>query len=100
MLVRQRPGSAEGVVFITIEDETGVANLVVWPDVFEKYREVVLTATMLRASGRVQREGEVIHIVARRLTNMSRLLASVATRERSHHGDNQIVRQNIPAADA
>lgn len=77
VLVRQRPGSAEGVVFITIEDETGMANLIVWPDVFEKCRQVVLSATMLGASGRVQREGEVIHIVVRRLTDMSGLLASL-----------------------
>ena len=81
VLVRQRPGSAEGVVFITIEDETGVANLVVWPDVFEKYRQVILSARMLGVAGRVQREGEVTHIVVRRLKDMSRLLATVGKRE-------------------
>ena len=83
VLVRQRPGSAEGVVFITIEDETGVANLVVWPDVFEKCRQVILAARMLRIAGRVQKEGEVIHIVARRLADASNLLATVAWRQGS-----------------
>jgi error-prone DNA polymerase len=57
VLVRQRPGSAKGVMFITIEDETGIANLVVWPKVFEKYRRVVLGAGMIGVRGRIQREG-------------------------------------------
>ncbi|RUZ93434.1 error-prone DNA polymerase, partial [Mesorhizobium sp. M7A.F.Ca.US.001.02.1.1] len=60
VLVRQRPGSAKGVMFITIEDETGIANLVVWVKVFEKYRRVVLGAGMIGLYGRVQREGEVV----------------------------------------
>jgi error-prone DNA polymerase len=81
VLVRQRPGSSEGVVFITIEDETGIANLVVWPDVFETYRKVILSARMLGVFGRVQKEGEVVHIVARRLMDMSGLLASVGGKD-------------------
>jgi len=64
VLIRQRPGSAKGVVFITLEDETGVANLIVWPHVLERFRRVVLGGKALRAQGRLQREGEVIHIVA------------------------------------
>ena len=80
VLVRQKPGSAKGVMFITIEDETGVANLVVWPHLFERQRRVVLSAGMLAIDGRVQREGEVVHVVADRLHNLSALLASVGDR--------------------
>ena len=63
VLVRQKPGSAKGVMFITIEDETGVANLILWADRFEKQRRLVLSAGMIACHGRVQREGEVIHVV-------------------------------------
>ncbi|MDE1991180.1 MAG: error-prone DNA polymerase [Rhizobiaceae bacterium] len=81
VLVRQRPGSAKGVMFITLEDETGIANLVVWVKTFEKYRPVVLGASMMGVYGRVQREGEVIHLVAHRLTDLSAELASVGQRD-------------------
>jgi error-prone DNA polymerase len=81
VLVRQRPGSASGVIFITIEDETGHANLIVWPSLFEKQRSVVMSASMLACHGKVQKEGEVIHLVADRLTDLSDLLASVAQRD-------------------
>ena len=67
VLIRQRPGSAKGVMFITIEDETGVANLVIWPTLYEKQRRVILTSSMLGVQGRVQREGEVVHLVAHKL---------------------------------
>nr|WP_309660899.1 error-prone DNA polymerase [Sphingomonas sp.] len=69
VLIRQRPGSAKGVCFITIEDETGVANLVVWPDVFAKQRTIVMGARLMAVRGVVQSEEGVIHIVARRLTD-------------------------------
>ncbi|MBI1238638.1 MAG: DNA polymerase III subunit alpha [Alphaproteobacteria bacterium] len=71
VLVRQRPGTAKGTIFVTLEDETGAANLIVWPKVFEAYRRVVLTARVLEAQGRVQREGEVIHLVVERLIDRS-----------------------------
>jgi error-prone DNA polymerase len=64
VLIRQRPGSANGVVFVTIEDETGVANLIVWPPVLERFRRAALGATLLYCRGRLQREESVIHIVA------------------------------------
>jgi DNA polymerase III alpha subunit len=70
VLVRQRPGSAKGVMFITIEDETGVANLVVWPSLFERQRRVVLSAGMMAARGKIQREGAVVHLVAHHLTDL------------------------------
>ncbi|MBC7906835.1 MAG: error-prone DNA polymerase [Rhodospirillaceae bacterium] len=71
VLIRQRPGSASGVIFLTLEDETGTANIVVWPQVFETFRQTVMTARLIRVDGKVQREGEVIHVVAERLTDLS-----------------------------
>ncbi|QSR19685.1 error-prone DNA polymerase [Novosphingobium sp. KA1] len=81
VLVRQRPGSAKGVLFITIEDETGIANLIVWPRMFEENRRIVMGARMLGVEGVVQREGEVIHVIARKLTDLTPLLSGVG-RER------------------
>jgi error-prone DNA polymerase len=81
VLVRQRPGSAKGVLFITLEDETGIANLVVWPQTFEKFRRVVMGASMLAVRGRVQREGEVVHLVAHQLADLSAYLATVGSRD-------------------
>lgn len=80
VLIRQKPGLARGVMFITLEDETGVANLVVWPNLFEKHRQVVLGARMMGVRGQVQREGAVIHVVAQRLDDLSGLLDSIAGR--------------------
>ena len=77
VLVRQKPGSAKGVMFITIEDETGVANLVIWPQLFERQRRLILSAGMLGVEGRVQREGEVVHIVTWKLGDLSADLRSV-----------------------
>jgi error-prone DNA polymerase len=77
VLVRQRPGTAKGVTFITIEDETGVTNLVVWADLYERQRRTVLTANMLAVEGRVQREGLVVHIVADKLTDLTDHLAGI-----------------------
>ena len=81
VLVRQRPSSAEGVMFITVEDETGVANPVVWEKVFEKFRRAVLTSSMLEIDGRVQREGEVVHLIAYKLEDLSPVLASLGQRQ-------------------
>ncbi len=81
VLVRQKPGSAKGVMFITIEDETGIANLVVWPHVFARLRRVILGAPMIACHGRVQREGLVVHVVVDRLEDLSELLRSVGERE-------------------
>ncbi len=102
VLVRQRPGSAKGVMFITLEDETTVANLVVWSKVFEKYRRTVLGSGMLGVKGRVQREGEVVHIVARELIDLSSELASVGTRDAAFplpHGRGDELHHGSPAPD-
>ncbi|WP_137788071.1 error-prone DNA polymerase [Sphingomonas sp. 3P27F8] len=80
VLLRQKPGSAKGVMFITLEDETDVANLVVWPNLFEKHRRIVLGASMMGVRGQVQREGDVIYVVAQRLDDLSPLLATVGKR--------------------
>ena len=76
VLIRQRPGSSNGVVFITIEDETGVANLVVWPDVFEKQRKIVMGARLMAVHGIIQcdPDSDVIHVVARRLEDHTHML--------------------------
>jgi error-prone DNA polymerase len=73
--IRQRPGSANGVVFMTIEDETATANIIVWPDTFERFRPLVLGARYLGVLGRVQHENNVIHVVAERLDDLTALLA-------------------------
>jgi DNA-directed DNA polymerase III PolC len=78
VLVRQRPGTASGVVFVTIEDECGIANLVVWPRVFESHRRIVMGSRLLGVSGKVQREGLVIHLVAEKLWDWSAELDRIA----------------------
>ena len=78
VLVRQRPGSAKGVCFITLEDETGTANLVVWPKTLEAFRKVVMQARLLVIEGYVQREVEIIHVVAERLLDRSDALLRLA----------------------
>jgi error-prone DNA polymerase len=78
VLVRQRPGSARGVVFMTLEDEAGVANIIVWPDVFEANRAIVIGARFVAITGRVQNEGGVIHIVAESLQDLSPMLGQLS----------------------
>jgi error-prone DNA polymerase len=71
VLIRQRPGSAKGVIFITLEDETGIANLIIWPPILERFRRIVLGATLLQCRGRLQREEGVIHVVAEDLRDLT-----------------------------
>ncbi|MBY5592369.1 error-prone DNA polymerase [Rhizobium leguminosarum] len=78
VLVRQMPGSAKGVMFLTIEDETGPANVVVWPKLFERRRRVVLGSSMMAINGRIQREGEVVHLIAQQLFDLSGDLSALA----------------------
>ncbi len=78
VLVRQRPGSANGVIFATLEDETGIANVIVWPPVFERFRRAAMASALLIVSGRLQREGIVIHVVADRLEDGSAMLRALA----------------------
>jgi error-prone DNA polymerase len=71
VLVRQQPGTAKGVIFITLEDETGIINIVVWPKVFAKNRRTVMTAQFLEVRGRIEREGLVIHVIAEELIDLT-----------------------------
>jgi error-prone DNA polymerase len=107
VLVRQKPGSAKGVMFITIEDETGVANLVIWPSLYERQRRIILAAGMIAVQGRIQREGDVVHLVANHLTDLSADLAGVGDRDSSfplphgrgdefHHGSPGIDPRSLP----
>ena len=82
VLVRQRPGTAKGVVFLTLEDETGIANIVVWRDAFEANRRLVMGSAFLLVSGQLQREGEVIHLVAKNFTDLSHRLSEMRDAER------------------
>jgi error-prone DNA polymerase len=79
VLVRQRPGSAKGVIFATLEDETGVINVIIWPHMFERFRRETMSATLLTVTGKLQREGIVIHVVADRLEDRSAELRAIAT---------------------
>ena len=81
VLVRQRPGTAGGVCFITIEDETGFANLVVFQSLFEKYRKEVLRSRLLMVEGKLQREGEVVHVIVKHCFDLSVLLRKLTATE-------------------
>ena len=84
VLVRQRPGSANGIVFISLEDETGQGNLVVWPDFFERHRATVMASRMLACAGRAQREGDIIHVVVRELYDLTPWLGRIGDAELEH----------------
>jgi error-prone DNA polymerase len=81
VLVRQRPGTAKGVIFLTLEDETGIVNVVVWPKMFERHRRVVMTAQFLLVRGRIEREGLVIHVIADELVDLTEKLATLSAGE-------------------
>ncbi|RMH45497.1 MAG: hypothetical protein D6688_06150 [Alphaproteobacteria bacterium] len=74
VICRQRPGTAKGVVFMTLEDETGVANVVVWAKVFARFRRAVIAGRLVRVTGRVQRAAGVTHVVAERVEDISDML--------------------------
>jgi len=82
VLVRQRPSTAKGITFVTLEDETGVANLVIRPDVWQRFRQAALGATVLLAQGRLERYGQVIHVLVGRLENLSQRLAELGSQSR------------------
>ncbi len=77
VLCRQRPGTAKGVVFLTLEDETGTANIVVWANVFERFRRAVIAGRCLKITGRLQRDGDVTHVVAEGVEDISALLDEI-----------------------
>jgi error-prone DNA polymerase len=85
VITRQRPSSAAGVTFVTLEDETGYVNLVVWDSVAERSRRALLGAALLGVVGKVQKDGAVLHVIAERLYDHSRLLGNLITQSRDFH---------------
>lgn len=85
VITRQRPGTATGVVFVTLEDETGYVNLIVWSSLVEEQRKELLGSRLLGVIGEVQREGRVVHVLARELRDHTRLLGRLATQSRDFH---------------
>ena len=78
VLIRQRPGSAKGVCFITLEDESGIVNLVIWPDMMEKYRKTVMAARLMEVRGRLEFDDEVTHVIATSIVDASHMLAELS----------------------
>ncbi|MBS9717777.1 error-prone DNA polymerase [Pseudohalocynthiibacter aestuariivivens] len=93
VITRQRPGTASGVVFLTLEDETGVSNVIVWPKVCAHYRRAVMGGRLLRVTGYLQREGIVVHLIAQRIEDMSHSLALLG------HPNADSIGQTQPQAD-
>ncbi len=93
VITRQRPGTASGVIFLTLEDETGVSNVVVWPKVYQKFRRTVMGGRLLRVSGYLQREGIVVHLIAEDVADMSHKLSELG------HPLNEVVGLTHPNAD-
>lgn len=83
VILRQRPGTAKGVIFLTLEDETGVINIIVWRNIYEKFRRAVIAGRMLRVTGRMQRAHSVTHVLAEEIEDLSSLLDSLVHTEMS-----------------
>jgi DNA polymerase III alpha subunit len=81
VVCRQRPGTAKGVIFLTLEDETGTANIVVWARTFETFRRAVIAGRCLKVTGKLQRDGDVVHVVAERIEDISGLLDEIVSAE-------------------
>ncbi|MBB5723963.1 error-prone DNA polymerase [Loktanella ponticola] len=93
VITRQRPGTASGVIFLTLEDETGVSNVVVWPKVYEQFRRIVMGGRLLRVTGYLQREGIVVHLIAQQIEDMSHGLTELG------HPLDEAIGETQPQAD-
>jgi error-prone DNA polymerase len=102
VVTRQRPGTASGVIFLTLEDETGIANVIVWPKTYERFRRAVIAGRLLRVTGQLQREGSVQHLVSWRVEDLSHMLDRLgmpdttnprADEARRPTADNRVTRQ-------
>ncbi len=93
VITRQRPGTASGIVFLTLEDETGVSNVVVWKKVYKQFRRIVMGGRLLRVSGYLQREGIVVHLIAQQIEDMSHWLADLG------HPMDSVIGETLPRAD-
>ncbi|SLN30524.1 Error-prone DNA polymerase [Ruegeria meonggei] len=74
VILRQRPGTAKGVIFVTLEDETGIVNVVVWRKIYERFRRAVISGRLLRVTGRMQRAHSVTHVIAEEIEDISAML--------------------------
>ena len=74
VILRQRPGTAKGVIFLTLEDETGYANIIIWRKVYEKNRRAIISGRLLRITGKLQHEGDTTHVIAKKIEDISDLL--------------------------
>ena len=77
VILRQRPGTAKGVIFLTLEDETGVVNVIVWRNIYERFRRAVISGRLLRVTGRVQRADGVTHVISDQVEDISHMLDSL-----------------------
>lgn len=96
VITRQRPGTASGVIFLTLEDETGIANVIVWPKMYERFRRAVIAGRLLRVTGQLQREGSVRHLVAWKIEDLSRMLDVLGLPDTTD-GRGDEVRRPVPA---
>lgn len=87
VMLRQRPGTAKGVIFVTLEDETGTCNVIVWRAIYERFRRAVIAGRLLRVTGRIQREGAVLHLLAEVVEDISPMLDDLLRPERCRAGD-------------
>ena len=81
VILRQRPGTAKGVIFLTLEDETGYANIIIWHKIYEKYRRAIISGRLLRVTGKLQHEGDSTHVIAKEIEDISDLLEQLISRE-------------------
>ncbi len=85
VITKQRPGTASGVTFVTLEDESGQINVIVWKKIAEEFRSALLNARLLGIAGELQIEGKVIHVIARRLFDHTDMLGSLSVQSRDFH---------------
>ncbi|WP_210880209.1 error-prone DNA polymerase [Roseovarius autotrophicus] len=97
VITRQRPGTASGVIFLTLEDETGVANVVVWKRIYATFRKAVIAGRLLRVTGRIERDGSVTHLIAERVEDLSPLLATLGRPVLIHTNDGRADETRRPA---
>ncbi|MEZ5714233.1 MAG: error-prone DNA polymerase [Paracoccaceae bacterium] len=96
VITRQRPGTASGVIFLTLEDETGVSNVIVWPKVYERFRRIVMGGRLLRVTGHLQREGIVVHLIAQQIEDLSPRLSDLGHPMESAIGQTSLKTDTAP----